>query len=91
MTYTIYRVTDLETNEHYIGATTSMVKASAEHFQSTARDWHRKLRRYPSHFDWSAIEVEVPEECVKERWLENIIKYDSFWNGNNETLYLEIK
>lgn len=80
----IYRIIKLSTGESYIGQSIDIYTRWEQHKKTTG-GWHDDLMKFPEDYVFQILEECNPSELdVKE--IEYIKKYDSFYNGLNQTL-----
>lgn len=85
----IYKVTNQETNEVYIGVTTkSLEKRKTDHLQKSQKKvgscFQEAIATYgPSAFNWTQIDTATSSNELAEKEKKYILQYDSKENGYN--------
>lgn len=82
----IYAYTNLESGRMYIGQTTHPYERWRNHrFGKQKPGWHTDYQAHPEKYEYSIIEMDVPEDQLDEREIYWIRFFDSYRNGYNLT------
>lgn len=94
--YSIYKATNIITNQYYIGFDSNWPKRQKQHknesFNKNLKSFHHYFHRAIRKYGWDSFQWEViyqsldGDHCLKEMENHFIKEYDSFNNGYNMTL-----
>lgn len=83
----IYKATNTTNNKAYIGKTVqTLQKRIKGHCSYKGKsEFSRSLRKNPSNFVWEILEDNILEDCLDQREIFWISKFDTYLNGYNLT------
>lgn len=80
----IYAYTNLESGRMYIGQTIDPERRFKEHLTANYKQgWHIDYQNNPDKYEYSIIEMNVPEDKLDEREIYWISFFDTYNNGYN--------
>lgn len=80
----IYAYTNLESGRMYVGQTLFPKKRFKQHLTDNYRQgWHIDYQNNPDKYEYSIIEMNVPEDKLDEREIYWISFFDTYNNGYN--------
>lgn len=80
----IYAYTNLESGRMYVGQTLFPKKRFKQHLTDNYRQgWHIDYQNNPDKYEYSIIEMDVPEDKLDEREIYWISFFDTYNNGYN--------